>query len=164
LACVVFDLGAWGRSLELFNQIDRTISKDFVFRDKEETIHRTTCPPPNPPSLAKGSARLLPNVEQQRLLAPALGTTTRQIRNIPRRSHRRRNLLCRLDLPQLNVSHTGLFVRLRNEIGGCCFALGADDCCLFLLFGFFDDEAGAFGFLLGDLLLFDGVGEFAAES
>jgi len=34
---------------------------------------------------------------------------------------------------------------------------------LFLLAGFVDDEGGALGFLLGDLLGFDGGGEFGGE-
>jgi len=34
---------------------------------------------------------------------------------------------------------------------------------LFLLTGLVDDEGGALGFLLGDLLGFDGGGEFGGE-
>ncbi len=34
---------------------------------------------------------------------------------------------------------------------------------MFLLAGFVDDEGGALGFLLGDLLGFDGGGEFGGE-
>jgi len=34
---------------------------------------------------------------------------------------------------------------------------------LFLLTGFVDNEGGALGFLLGDLLGFDGGGEFGGE-
>ena len=105
---------------------------------------------------------LLPDIQQQRLAAPVV--PARQVRHVPRSRQRRRDLLGSLYPPQLDVPHPGLFVGLGNQIGGGGFALGADYGGGLFLFCLFDDEAGALGFLLGDLFLFDGVGEFAAKS
>jgi hypothetical protein len=52
---------------------------------------------------------------------------------------------------------------LGDCVGGLGFALGADDVGLPLLLGLLDDESGALGLLLGDLLLLDGLGELLAE-
>jgi len=73
-----------------------------------------------------------------------------------------RDILCILKLPQINVT-SALLDGLTNQLGGTGLTLGADDGGLLLLAGFVDHEGGALGFLLGDLLGFDGGGEFGGE-
>jgi hypothetical protein len=73
-----------------------------------------------------------------------------------------RNVPCVLELPQIDV-RPALLDGVSDELGGAGFTLGADDGGLLLLAGFVDDEGGSLGFLLGDLLGFDGGGEFGGE-
>jgi hypothetical protein len=72
------------------------------------------------------------------------------------------NVLCILELPQLNVG-PGLLDGVTDQLCGTGLTLGADDGGLLLLAGFVDDESSALGFLLGDLLGFDCGGEFRGE-
>lgn len=74
------------------------------------------------------------------------------LRNVPRI----------LKLPQINV-RPALLDGVTNQLSGTGLTLCADDGGLLLLTGFVDDEGGALGFLLGDLLGFDGGGEFGGE-
>lgn len=74
-----------------------------------------------------------------------------------------RNVLGVLELPQVDVG-AGLLDGVTDELGGTCLTLGADDGGLLLLAGLVDDESSALGFLLSDLLGFDGGGELGGES
>ena len=67
-----------------------------------------------------------------------------------------------LDLTDLDEAVAGLGDGATNSISTFGLALGADDVGLALLLGALDDEAGALGVLLGDLLLLDGLGELLA--
>lgn len=74
----------------------------------------------------------------------------------------RRDILCILELSQVNVT-SALLDGLTNQLCGTGLTLGADDSGLLFLAGFVDYEGGALGFLLRDLLGFDGGGEFGGE-
>jgi hypothetical protein len=74
----------------------------------------------------------------------------------------RGNVPCVLKLPQVHV-RPALLDGVTNQLRGTGLTLGADDGGLLLLAGFVDDEGGALGFLLGDLLGFNGGGEFGGE-
>ena len=93
----------------------------------------------------------------------ALLATTRKVRDIFRVCQNGGNLLTSLNPSQFNVSLSSLLESLTNKIRSLTFALRTDDCGHFLLLGFFDNEASAFSFLLGDLFLFNGVCEVAAK-
>jgi hypothetical protein len=67
-----------------------------------------------------------------------------------------------LEFTQLNVT-AALLDGVTNQLGGTGFTLGANDHGLLLLAGLVDDEGGALGFLLGDLLGFDCGGELGRE-
>ena len=73
-----------------------------------------------------------------------------------------RNIPCILKLPQINIRPRFLD-RVTDELGRAGLTLGSHNGSLFLLAGFVDDEGGALGFLLGDLLGFDDGGEFGGE-
>ena len=73
-----------------------------------------------------------------------------------------RDILGILKLPQVNVT-SALLDGLTNQLCGTSLTLGTDDGGLLFLTGFVDHEGGALGFLLGDLLGFDGGGEFGGE-
>ena len=66
------------------------------------------------------------------------------------------------DPPQIHVA-PALLDCVSDELGRASFTLRAHDGSLFLLAGFVNDEGGALGFLLGDLLGFDCGGEFGRE-
>jgi len=68
-----------------------------------------------------------------------------------------------LKLAQLNVT-PALLDGVTDELGGAGLTLCAHNGGLLLLAGLVDDKGGALGFLLGDLLCFDGGGEFGGES
>ena len=70
----------------------------------------------------------------------------------------------RFQPPDQDEAVTTLGHSLADGIRSLGFSLGADDVCLPLLLGLFYDEARALGFLLCDLLLFNGLGELFAES
>jgi hypothetical protein len=70
--------------------------------------------------------------------------------------------LCVLKLPQVDI-RPRLLNGVTNQLGGTCLTLSADYGGLLLLAGLVDDESGALGFLLGDLLGFDCGGEFGGE-
>lgn len=72
------------------------------------------------------------------------------------------NVLRVLELSQVDVC-ARLLDGVSDQLGGAGLSLGADDGGLLLLAGLVDDEGGALGFLLGDLLGFDGGGEFGGE-
>ena len=74
----------------------------------------------------------------------------------------RRNIPRVFNPPQIDVA-SALLDGVADEFGGAGFTLGADDCGLFFLAGFVDDEGGALGFLVGYLFGFDGGGEFGGE-
>lgn len=65
-------------------------------------------------------------------------------------------------MPEIHVA-PALLDGVANQLGRACFTLCPYYGGLFLLTGFVDDEGGALGFLLGDLLGFDGGGEFGGE-
>jgi hypothetical protein len=72
------------------------------------------------------------------------------------------------DVPRvLELSQVDICARLldgvSDQLGGAGLTLGAHDGGLLLLAGFVDDEGGALGFLLGDLLGLDGGGELGGE-
>jgi hypothetical protein len=67
-----------------------------------------------------------------------------------------------LELTQLNVT-AALLDGVTNQLGGTGLTLGANDHGLLLLAGLVDDEGGALGFLLSDLLGFDCGGELGRE-
>lgn len=67
-----------------------------------------------------------------------------------------------LKLPQIDV-RPALLDRVTDELSGTSLTLRADDVGLLLLSRFVDDEGGALGFLLRDLLGFDRGGEFRGE-
>jgi hypothetical protein len=67
-----------------------------------------------------------------------------------------------LELAQVDVG-TRLLDGVTDELGGAGLTLCAHDGGLLLLAGLVDDEGGALGFLLGDLLGFYGGGEFGGE-
>lgn len=99
-------------------------------------------------------ALCLRNIQAQaiRVQVDLVGRVLQNLRNVARV----------LKLPEINV-RAALLDGVTNEFGGAGFTLGADDGGLFLLAGFVDDEGGALGFLLRDLLGFDGGGEFGGE-
>jgi len=72
------------------------------------------------------------------------------------------NVLCVLKFSQVNVT-SALLDGLTNQLCGTSLTLGADNGGLLFLAGFVDHEGGALGFLLCDLLGFDGGGEFGGE-
>jgi hypothetical protein len=72
------------------------------------------------------------------------------------------NGLCVVELAQVDV-RAALLDGVTDELGGAGLTLGADDHGLLLLPGLVDDEGGALGVLLGDLLGFDCGGEFGGE-
>ena len=103
--------------------------------------------------------RLPPDIQQQvRPLPPA-----RQVGDVGIARERLCDLPARLDLADLDEAVAALGDGARDGVGALGLALGADDVGLALLLGALDDEAGALGVLLGDLLLLDGLGELLAE-
>lgn len=67
-----------------------------------------------------------------------------------------------LELTQLNVT-AALLDGITNQLGGTGLTLSADDHGLLLLAGLVDNESSTLGFLLGNLLGFDGGGELGRE-
>lgn len=88
-------------------------------------------------------------VQEQLVLAAAL---LQDLRNVPRV----------LDLAQLDVA-LALLDRLADKLRRPRLTLRAHNKRLLLLACFVDQERGALGLLLGDLLRFDGRGEFGRE-
>ena len=72
------------------------------------------------------------------------------------------NALRVVELPQIDVGPR-LLDGVTNELGGSGLTLGADNGGLLLLAGLVDDEGGALGVLLGNLLRLDGGGELGGE-
>lgn len=73
-----------------------------------------------------------------------------------------RNISGVLDTSELDVT-LALLDGVTDKFGRAGFTLGSDNGGLFLLAGLVDEESGLLGFLLGDLLGFDGSGEFGGE-
>ena len=73
-----------------------------------------------------------------------------------------RNLSGIFDPPQIHIA-AALLDGVTDQLGRASLTLGAHHSGLFFLAGFVDDEGGALGFLLGDLLGFHGGGEFGGE-
>ena len=73
-----------------------------------------------------------------------------------------RNVLRIVELSQINVT-SALLDRVTYELGGASLTLRTHDRGLFFLSGFVDDEGGALGFLLRDLLGFDCGCELGGE-
>lgn len=73
-----------------------------------------------------------------------------------------RNISGILDTSELDVT-LALLDGVTDKFGGAGFTLGSDDGGLFLLAGLVDEEGGSLGFLLGNLLGFDGSGELRRE-
>lgn len=67
-----------------------------------------------------------------------------------------------LDLPKLDVT-LALLDRVSNQLGGAGLTLGTDNESLLLLAGLVDQESRPLGFLLSNLLGFDGGREFGGE-
>ena len=90
-------------------------------------------------------------------------SATRQVRNVGIPCQHLRNILLRLD----SSNHDETITTLRHSLGDCVRSLGLtlspDDISLPLLLRLLDDKSRALSFLLGDLLLLDGLGEFLAE-
>jgi hypothetical protein len=72
------------------------------------------------------------------------------------------NVLRVLKLPQIDV-RPRLLDGVTNELGRTGLTLSADDGGLLLLAGLVDNEGGSLSLLLGNLLGFDGGGEFGRE-
>jgi hypothetical protein len=72
------------------------------------------------------------------------------------------NVLRVLKLPQIDV-RPRLLDGVTDELGRTSLTLSADDGSLLLLAGLVDNEGGSLGLLLGNLLGFDGGGEFGRE-
>ena len=79
-----------------------------------------------------------------------------------RREHT--NLPSSFNLSKLNKSITSPIKCFTNSISSLCFTLGSNDCCLSLLFCFFNYEFRSLCILLSDLFLFDCCCEFFSES
>ena len=96
----------------------------------------------------------LRDVESQtiRVQVHLVGRVLQDLRNIPGV----------LKLPEVDV-RAALRDGVTNQFGGAGLTLCADDGGLLLLTGFVDDEGGTLCLLLGDLLGFDGGGEFGGE-
>lgn len=97
------------------------------------------------------------------VLAALLPIATGQIRDIGVVRQRLRNLLAGVDPTDLDEAVSRLGDGLADDLRALGLSLGADDVGLALLLGALDDEAGALGLLLRDLLLLDGARELAAE-
>jgi len=69
---------------------------------------------------------------------------------------------CVFEFSEIDVAAT-LLDGVSDQLGGAGLTLGAHDRGLLLLSGLVDDEGGALGVLLGDLLCFDGGGELGGE-
>lgn len=69
---------------------------------------------------------------------------------------------CVLDTSQFDVS-LALLDSVTDKLRGAGFTLGTDDGGLLLLTGLVDEESCTLGFLLSDLLCFNGGGEFGRE-
>lgn len=72
------------------------------------------------------------------------------------------NCPCVLELPQVNIT-PALLDGVTNQLCGTSLTLGANDSGLLLLAGLVDNEGGALGFLLSNLLGFYRGGEFGGE-
>lgn len=90
--------------------------------------------------------------------------SSRQIRHIRIRRQRLRNLLTGLNPSNHYQPISSLGHGFADDVRTFGLTLCADHISLTFLLGFFDNEAGPLGVLLGDLLLFDCTGEFFAES
>ena len=78
------------------------------------------------------------------------------------RLQNRSNVLRVVELSQINV-RSALLDGVTNQLGRPSLTLGAHDCSLLLLPRLVDDEGGALGFLLGDLLGFYSGGKFGGK-
>lgn len=102
--------------------------------------------------------------EQPRILSTFLSIpTTREISDVGVTSQRVRNLPARINPANLNQPTSSLGHGLADNIRTLSFTLGADNVCLTLLLGPLDNEPRAFGVLLRDLLLLNGLGELPPE-
>lgn len=120
-------------------------------------IHALFTPKANPDLLR-------PQTQQEvSSLALAVSTAARQVRNVGVLGQRLRNLLLRLDPSDHDEALAGLSDSPADGIGSLCFTLGPDDVGLPLLLRLLDDEPRTLGFLLCNLLLFDGLGELLSE-
>lgn len=72
------------------------------------------------------------------------------------------NVSCVFEFSEIDVT-SALLDGVSDEFSGASLTLGADNHGLLLLAGFVDDESGALGLLLSDLLCFDGSSEFGGE-
>ena len=93
----------------------------------------------------------------------AAAASTGQVRDVRVVGQHLRDILLGLDPPNLNHTIAALSHGLGNDIGRLTLTLGSNDVGLTFLLGLLDNEPCAFGFLLRNLLLFNGFGEFAAE-
>ena len=108
------------------------------------------------------SAHTLRPSDVQEHLAPALAAW--QVGDVGVARERLSDVPAGLNLSDLDEAITGLADGLADGVCALCLTLGADNVGLALLLGLLDDEAGALGVLLGNLLLLDGLGELLAES
>lgn len=107
---------------------------------------------------------LTPQSQQHaRALSTLLTLTTRQVGNIRVSRQRIRNVLARIDPPNLNQPTSSLSHRLANNIRTLGFTLRTDDVRLPFLLGPLDDEPRPLSVLLGNLLLLDGASELLSE-
>lgn len=129
-------------------------SADFTHSHSHSLAH----PPPSSPHLRPAPLILitlrLRDIEAQAIRVK-VDLIARVLQNLC-------NVAGVLKLPEIDV-RAALLDGVADELGGAGLTLGADDGGLLLLAGFVDDERGALGFLLGDLLGFDGGGEFGGE-
>lgn len=121
-------------------------------------IHIPT-PHPHPTSTLRLAPLVLIALRLRNIQTQAIRV---QVHLIARVLQNLRNVSCVLELPQINI-RAALLDSVTDEFGGAGFTLSANNGGLFLLAGFIDDEGGALGFLLGDLLGFDGGGKFGGE-
>lgn len=120
-------------------------------------------PPPAPPP--PFTIDLCPSHRQQKIAATTalFVAATGEIGDVGVRGEGLGDLAGGLDLADLDEAVTVAGDGAGDGLGGLGLALGADDVGLALLLGLLDDEAGALGVLLGDLLLLDGTRELFAE-
>lgn len=114
------------------------------------------CPISPPPPL-------IPQPQQDIRATPALSPAARKIRHVRITRKRLRDLLRRLNATDLDQAIASLIDSPRDGLRRLGLALGADDGGLALLLGLLDDEARALCVLLRNLLLLNGLGEFAPE-
>lgn len=107
---------------------------------------------------------LTPQSQQHaRALSTLLALTTRQVSNIRVSRQRIRNVLARINPPNLDQPTACLGHCLANNICTLGFTLRTNDVRLSFLLSPLDDEPRPLGVLLGNLLLLDGASELLSE-